>query len=351
MPSYSCERCCHPTAMLRKGPKSILRARQPVSIRPLPNELSRRIPPEVIDLIIAGIACFDVHTLAVCSTVSKSWLVASRQRLFSAISLNGRNTESFIRLLDSPCATISWGIRHVSIHHSSSTTSFHKEAEDELGVARSRCPGSVDPCGQALLHRLTKFKSLTSLRFSWLQGGFDPQATATLIHGFPDLTDIEFRTCAFPSFVQFTETICALQNLRRLALSDVTWTDRRLPGDNEPPSQWKRQTLPRGLRTVELYIAPIGHMMTWLGTYAADLVELDTVRLCSVFWEDVDTRSIAWFLWRFAQKIRHLSLPWHLPQGACRLPLCSIFIVPSEDVFLTSLFFFSGTFAQSTWLV
>ena len=308
--------------MAPKEPKSILRARQPASIRPLPNELSRRIPPEVIDLIIASIACFDVHTLTVCSTVCKSWLVASRQRLFSAVSLNERNTKSFILLLDSPHATISWGIRHVSIHqYSSSTASCRGDVEDKLAIVHDRCPGTVDLCGQALLHRLTKFRSLTSLRFSWLQGGFDPQATSTLMRGFPDLTDIEFRTCIFPSFAQFTDTVCALQNLRRLTLSDVTWTDQRLPGDNEPPSQWNRQKLPRGLRTVEFYIAPIGHVMTWLGSYAAELGELETVRLCSVFWEDADALAISWFLRRFAQKIKHLSLPWHLPQSACLLSL------------------------------
>lgn len=192
-----------------------------------------------------------------------------------------------------------------------------KPAEDKLAVARSPSPGTVDPCSEALLHHLTKFRSLTSLRFSWLQSGLHPHATATISRGFPGLTDIEFRACTFPSFAQFTDTVCALRSLRRLALSDVTWADQRLPGDNEPPSQWKRQRLPPGLRTVELYVAPIGHVMTWLGSYAADLGELDTVRLCSVFWEDVDALAIAWFLRRFAQKIKHLSLPWHLPQGAC----------------------------------
>lgn len=296
--------------------KSILRTRQPSIITPLSKELTQLIPPEVIDLIIERVAIFDVSTLSVCSLVCKKWLYSSRPRLFSTISLNPRNTERFIRLLDSPYATISAGIRHISIQHSDvgairdiSLASSNETVEDVC----------TPWCGEILLYRLKDFKMLTSLALSYIADcDSDEAVTRMITHSFPGLTDLEFRTCIFPSFASFTDMLCALQNLRRITLTDVSWEDLRLPpGDFLKRTRRRRPALQR-LRTLELYISPIGHFVTWLSAFDSEsgneLAELRTVRLCSIFWDDMDTYSISRFLKKFAPKIKHLSLPWHLPE-------------------------------------
>ncbi|KAG6854410.1 hypothetical protein C0991_006952 [Blastosporella zonata] len=103
--------------------------------------------------------------------------------------------------------------------------------------------------------------------------------------------------------------ICALQNLRLLALMDVTWDDLALP---ESPT---RQGLPPYLEKLELYLSPIGHICTWIAAHSDDLEHLATVNMCSAFWDDIDSIAIAWMLRRLGPKVKHLSLPWHLPQG------------------------------------
>ncbi|RDB30375.1 hypothetical protein Hypma_007203 [Hypsizygus marmoreus] len=277
--------------------KSILRPRQPRTITPLSLDLTRRIPPEVIDIIIERLVRFDIPTLATCSLVCRAWLAASRHRLFTDISLGPHNAASFLRLLDSPHVTMTPGVRHISVQNESAAISHRR--------ARSTARGERFQCDEALLRRLAKFPSLTSLCFSWLHG-LDRPAVAALVHGFPDLTDLELRACTFPSFSQFTEVICALQHLRRVTLADVSWSELQIP-------EFK-QRVPPGLQTLELYIAPIGHVCTWLASYSHDLHFLETVRLCSAFWEDMDAISIAWMLRRLGPKIKHLSLPWHLPE-------------------------------------
>ncbi|GLB39110.1 hypothetical protein LshimejAT787_0602720 [Lyophyllum shimeji] len=293
-------------------PRSILRRRQPPPITPLSLEISRRMPSEVFDIIIERIARFDVPTLRACSLVCKAWLPVSRHHLFPAISLGPKNAKRFLRLLDSPHCTISNGVHHVSIHgdsdaisHRASRGSRIYPPDTDVSLSAGGTPSS---CDETLLRRLASFPLLTSLSFSWLRTGLTPSTTAALIHGFAGLTALELRTCTFPSFDKFTNMICALQNLRRIVLADVTWVDLALP---ESPT---RQSLPPRLESLDLYLSPIGHVCTWLATRSDELENLSTINMCSAFWEDIDAISIAWMLRRLGPKIKHLGLPWHLPE-------------------------------------
>ncbi|KAG5716154.1 hypothetical protein E4T56_gene10678 [Termitomyces sp. T112] len=291
-------------------PRSILRRRQPPPITPLSPDICRRLPSEVIHIIIERIACFDVPTLRACSLVCKSWLPVSRWHLIPTVSLGSKNIKSFLRLLESPYSTISQSIHHVSIQSDSNAISHRKSRESriyplDLIVGLGAFPFT---CDETLLRRLTRFPALTSLSFSWLREGLALPTSNALVQGFPGLTKIEFRTCTFTSFEQFTHMICALQNLRCLALMDVTWDDLRR---SESPTH---QALPPHLETLELYLSPIGHICTWIGDHSSDLEDLQTVNLCSAFWEDLDSMEIAWMLRRLGSKVKHLSLPWHLPE-------------------------------------
>ncbi|KAG6820907.1 hypothetical protein H0H93_009681 [Arthromyces matolae] len=89
---------------------------------------------------------------------------------------------------------------------------------------------------------------------------------------------------------------------------DVAWDNLDLP---DSPTQ---QRLPPHLEALELYLSPIGHMCTWLAAHSDELETLETVKLCSAFWEDADSVAIAFMLRRLGPKIKHLSLPWHLPE-------------------------------------
>ncbi|KAF9457549.1 hypothetical protein BDZ94DRAFT_1272898 [Collybia nuda] len=124
------------------------------------------------------------------------------------------------------------------------------------------------------------------------------------MNDFPCLTDLEFRACTFPSFREFTDIICALQPLRHLTLSDVEWLEIDLP----PPKEHKP---PPRLKTLELYIARISHVLNWL-MFDRTMLSIETVRLGSVFWEKEDTTSIGLFLRRLGPRLQHLTLPGHI---------------------------------------
>jgi hypothetical protein len=291
--------------------KSILRPRQPRFIKPLSIDLSHRIPPELIEVIIQKLD-FDIPTLAVCCLVSKAWLACSRHRLCPRVSLNHRNARDFFQLLDSPHSTISQGIRHISIEYTSSVAISHRSYHKKLKVAQPNTGRNSDPVFHfdEALPRLSTFGCLTSLCFSWVEHGLGLIGSTSLMRNFLHLTEIEFRACTFPSFTEFTDIICALQNLRRVVLSDVEWVEIYL----ETQSKHK---LPPHLQIVELYIARISHVLDWLMLDGA-MLSIETVKLGSVFWEDTDTASIARFLRRLGPKLQHLTLPWHLLEGVSR---------------------------------
>ncbi|KAG6872579.1 hypothetical protein C0995_008646 [Termitomyces sp. Mi166 len=306
--------------------RSILRRRQPPPITPLSPDVCQRLPSEVIHIIIERIANFDVPTLRACSLVCQSWLPISRWHLIPTVSLGPKNIKSFLRLLESPYSTISQSIHHVSIQSDSNAISHRKPRESRIYPPDlvASPDGSPLTCDETLLRRLTLFPALTSISFSWLREGLALPTSNVLIEGFPGLTKIEFRTCTFPSFEEFTHVICALQNLRHLALMDVTWDELALP---ESPI---RQALPSHLETLELYLSPIGHICTWIAAHSDDLKELQTISLCSAFWEDLDSIAIAWMLRRLGPKVKHLSLPWHLPEGTSWRLLSTAFEVISN---------------------
>lgn len=301
---------------LKQPRKSILRPRR-LAIIPLPLDLSQRIPPEVINLIIDSVAFCDLPTLTVCSRVCRAWLTASRARTYLTISLNETNLWRFVHLLDSPHSTLALGIRHVSIQYGSA--GFACEASRGLELFEER------------MWRLIKFASLTSLCFSFLNC-LNPHKICVLARGFPGLTDLEFRTCDFPSFTEFTGVVCALRNLRRISLSDIHWLDCTVPGST------LSQCIPRGLQTVELYLSPINHFCIWLANYSHVLLSLETFRFGSTSWDDRDAISVAWMLSKFAEQVKTLALPYHLPESAYfRLNIatsshivCSRFILPNR---------------------
>ncbi|KAJ7098281.1 hypothetical protein C8R44DRAFT_642877, partial [Mycena epipterygia] len=65
------------------------------------------LPPELVDAII-GQAQDDIHALATCGLVCRSWLAASRYHIFKGIpvSLRPGNVQPFIQLLIHPSSTL-----------------------------------------------------------------------------------------------------------------------------------------------------------------------------------------------------------------------------------------------------
>lgn len=288
--------------------KSILRSRRPPFIKPLSLDLSYRIPPEMIDVILEQLD-FDTPTLAVCCLVCKTWLACSRHRLCPKISLDQWNARDFFHLLDSPHSTLSRGIRHISIQYTADVSISHRSHPGKPTGCRRAADRNVNSIvhPDEILPRLVSFVSLTSLCFSWIEYGLGPLGSISLKRSFPYLTDLEFRACTFPSFHEFTDIICGLQSLRHITLSDVEWMEVEVmsQGEHKPPPH---------LRTLELYIARISHVLDWL-MLDRTMLSIETVKFGSAFWEGEDHASIGLFLRRLGPRLQHLTLPGHLPEG------------------------------------
>lgn len=78
-------------------------------------------------------------------------------------------------------------------------------------------------------------------------------------------------------------------------------------------SQKEHKPPPR-LRTLELYIARISHVLDWL-MLDRTMLSIETVKFGSAFWEGEDHASIGLFLRRLGPRLQHLTLPGHLSEG------------------------------------
>ncbi|RDB30370.1 hypothetical protein Hypma_007206 [Hypsizygus marmoreus] len=282
--------------------KSILRTRhdQPRPFIALSLSLSQRIPPEVIDLVIENVSPIDIKTLGACALVSKAWLAAGRHRLFLTVTLNESNAGRFMDLLDAPYLTIA-----NSVHEIFLVAASNRPIPSDLV---EYYPPRRAPHHEEIARRLSAFPSLTSLCVSWVlesTGSF----TAAVTHSSLSLTELEFRVCKLKSFSQFTRVLAGLQSLRRLIISDVEWYD-----GHSLAQVSTYQRIPARLQTLELYTPTILPFCSWLSFHAKSFLELDTLRLCSLFWDAQDASSIGQLLKCFGPKIKHLSLPWHFPE-------------------------------------
>lgn len=296
---------------LGKPRKSILRTHRTHSlpVRPLSVDLSTRIAPEIVDVIIDYLHG-DKQSLSACCLVCKAWLPTGRYHLRSRLSLHKSNAASFFQLIDAPKSTLGHHIRHLSIQQDNSALrnlSCDDDSDSYYGDSEKGCSEfRLDD----VLPRMSGLPSISSLCLSWVMNGLGPAATSALLHGFPNLTELEFRSCAFPSLSEFAAMISAHQNLQRLALSDVEWFDL------SPPSN--KQSLPPLLHILELYITRSSEFLSWLLAHRGSL-KLDTVMLGSAFWDYEDAVAIGALLRSLGPTLRHLSLcsPSHLSQGAC----------------------------------
>ncbi|KAJ7698609.1 hypothetical protein B0H17DRAFT_927350, partial [Mycena rosella] len=64
------------------------------------------LPPELFDIIIGHVQD-DIHVLAMCGLVCRSWLASSRYHIFKAtpVALRPGNTQAFIELVVHPSST------------------------------------------------------------------------------------------------------------------------------------------------------------------------------------------------------------------------------------------------------
>jgi hypothetical protein len=83
------------------------------------------LPPELIDSII-GLSRSDKAVLATCALVCRSWVPASRRRLFSQLAISRRNSSDASKLLLSAASTISCAVEHPVLSRIQDLTDLHE---------------------------------------------------------------------------------------------------------------------------------------------------------------------------------------------------------------------------------
>ncbi|KAJ6468066.1 hypothetical protein C8R47DRAFT_806608 [Mycena vitilis] len=208
-------------------------------------------PPEITDLIIHELAA-DTPVLRICSSVSRSWLPASRCLLHETLSLHGENIGVFLKIIASAENTYLPTLRAMDL----------SLASCEKGTAAS------------LLQLLPHFLRLKSIRIH--SGLLDCDLPVV-----PRVTMLQFCDIRFGSFLAFRTLMTRGQfpALRKLKLEDVSFVETGVPApvDVAPkvaPANFTRQRL-------EAFFVKIGAndaiLVDWLcsqdtGPVASDLV-------------------------------------------------------------------------------
>ncbi|KAI0737632.1 hypothetical protein C8Q80DRAFT_1276374 [Daedaleopsis nitida] len=152
----------------------------------------------------------DIKALYNCALVCRSWLAASRLRLFSSIFLTARRYELFHHTLCSSASMQPW-LGHV----------FEIVIRDgHAGVHNS------ERRSQRLIHdfagQLPGLRALTLRSCDWKRRPPHPSAFR-MLSAFPALRTLVLHSCMFPTFRSLCHMISSSPHLTTLRMSDVEW--------------------------------------------------------------------------------------------------------------------------------
>ncbi|KAJ7089243.1 hypothetical protein B0H15DRAFT_885339 [Mycena belliarum] len=240
------------------------------------------LPPELFDIIIAQVQD-DIHALAACGLVCRSWLVSSRYHIFKTtpVSLRPGNAQQFIELVNHPSSTFCTHVR-------------------SLELLSSHVPGGsfdaqwLDP----IIGTLARLPCVTDMFIANIQwGNMNPRTKSALLDGFPALTHLELWSTHFDSVSHLVQLICSKPLLHILGLDDLAWED--------PSFETSACRVPYGLHSLRLSNCYKRDILDWLVSHEA-LPPIHHVQLGAVHPED--THSIGRFLARLGPDLFTLQL-------------------------------------------
>ncbi|KAJ3844050.1 hypothetical protein F5878DRAFT_637611 [Lentinula raphanica] len=172
------------------------------------------LPLELLETIISFV---DRRTLPSCALVCKRWVPASRETLFSSLSLpNDLRTRSFLNLLDNgtPSTFIDAHIKHLDLS-SSPRSDIGSDSERVITSWASRTPKT-----RATLQAVFGHLNSLSVRFAsvWVTPD-DPNQI-----WFKTITTLRLEFVIFEDELEFQGLIQSLPGLRSLELSSVEVT-------------------------------------------------------------------------------------------------------------------------------
>lgn len=200
-----------------------------------------RVPGELVDLVLD---LSDTNSLANCSLVCKSWLPATRYRVFNSrkIPIDPNNVVAFSEVLKSPHCTIS------SVIHS---ISLHTHDRDSSWITGILLPAL------ALRNVAILFLIIDTHGWQWSR-----QRAAIISAGFPRLVRLEITSFWFADLTDIIEFIASFNLLEELLLYGYGLDDNTSTATSvlswEPPSH---------LRLLYLDIRKPGGFVNWLLTH------------------------------------------------------------------------------------
>ncbi|KAJ7089237.1 hypothetical protein B0H15DRAFT_981181 [Mycena belliarum] len=240
------------------------------------------LPPELFDIIIAQVQD-DIHALAACGLVCRSWLVSSRYHILKTtpVSLSPGNAQQFIELVNHPSSTFCTHVRSLELlSHNVSGGSFDAQWLDPIVGTLARLPCVTD---------------MLIANIQW--GQMNPRTKSTLLDGFPALTHLELWSMHFDSVSHLVQLICSKPLLHILGLDDLAWED--------PSFETSACRVPYGLHSLRLSNCYKRDILDWLVSHEA-LPPIHHVQLGAVHPED--THSIGRFLARLGPDLFTLQL-------------------------------------------
>ncbi|KAJ6532743.1 hypothetical protein DFH09DRAFT_1182140 [Mycena vulgaris] len=259
------------------------------------------LPPELFDVIIGQVQD-DIHTLATCGLVCKSWLASSRYHIFNAIpvSLRPGNAQAFIRLATHPLSTF-----RPYIH--------------SLALLSSNLPGgSFDSEWlDSIISILAGLPCVTGLLIQNIHWGLmNPATKSAFLAGFHGLTHLELCAAQFDSVSHLVQLVCSKPHLEILGFDDLAWDD---PSFDIPATT--SQCVPGALHSLRLSNCYKRDILDWLVSHS-ELPPINHIQLGSVYPED--TPSIGRFLKRLGSDLLSLQLEFSsLDAGGDAEDFCS----------------------------
>lgn len=177
--------------------------------------LSRGIPPEIIDLIIACLYD-DWSSLKACASVCRIWLYFSRCHFPTAYSiswLRKSHHSRLVELIEDPRCTIAYTIRSLAIDSKADWSTPVKSENGGACFALSHPPENWSDSVMVCLGRLSSIKTLTLREWNSSSGWQILRETRSFTTQITHLTLSDIR---FDSWVQWMETICCFSSLTYL---------------------------------------------------------------------------------------------------------------------------------------
>ncbi|KAF5381701.1 hypothetical protein D9615_005606 [Tricholomella constricta] len=196
--------------------------------------------PELEQLILSHIPESDKETLRTCATIRRDWVGISRAADFSKVTLDEKNSLSFLALLQSPLCTIAIPVRSLHIDD------LYPTSEDRYTWIDNDIPKIV-----------SKLPCVTSLSIRSNSRAYVREETLdALISAYSDkLTSLSIMRAKFvPTFANAMRFFCAFQVLESLEPL-VSWDDNAAPDGNI--------SLPPRLRNLKVGAAVAAHIFPW----------------------------------------------------------------------------------------